>query len=713
MISLYPPTQTEFNYHGDIINAAYDCHVKRDDTFYVTFKVLIDDTEEYKKLKREMIVRTYTPDGLDAFRIWDIEKHNDYIQVEAMHVIYDMLTYEIDKININNGTMLDALTAFKSQLRPGHPFTFYTAIDKRRTFNTDKEHKGKFPAMEVFMGGKHSIVGTWEAELLLNGYDIRLVEALGHHTQALLYEHKNISSFEDKTSNKTLVTRIHARSEFHHHDTEEEKEAKQKKKEEDAKEKARLKKEKQEREQAYYKSLNKYQKRVYREAQKRQREKEKLEAEKKKEEDKKRKKEEKEEAKKPTIIEVTVDSPLIDEYSMVYEKSYENNEIEDPDELIRWAMAKFTHEKVDLPSRSIKVETNIIDGTPIAYGDTVMLRYLTHDVEEEIRCIAYDYDGINRNYRSIEMGSTVPTVAETLSQTVSDKVEVKEAVERQVASIMAANGSNRVYFGPEQPDRPREGDIRFYYPQDHPEDITTQVFEDGAWVDKINMYTAERIQEAIDEMEARADEITENLDGIDGTKIEDMAKKIQALDDQAKLSVGIIGNDKEQIFSANRIPVEFDTEHGVTITVEDGKISFKHNGSGFTPGQPYTLAGINRFVERPFSPLTVTGSLPMTVTAKPNNVKYPTRGGQGSSVEMPKAYHDTYVVTAITQGKVPRVYQAHVDKPTTVKVSQDDASAHELVEVDGTVNKITHTGRDAYAMCLLPHVETTIRLGDW
>ena len=103
----------------------------------------------------------------------------------------------------------------------------------------------------------------------------------------------------------------------------------------------------------------------------------------------------------------------------------------------------------------------------------------------------------------------------------------------------------------------------------------------------------------------------------------------------------------------------------------------------------------------------------MTVTAKPNNVKYPTRGGQGSSVEIPKAYHDTYVVTAITQGKVPRVYQAHVDKPTTVKVSQDDASAHELVEVDGTVNKITHTGRDAYALCLLPHVETAIRLGDW
>ena len=54
-----------------------------------------------------------------------------------------------------------------------------------------------------------------------------------------------------------------------------------------------------------------------------------------------------------------------------------------------------------------------------------------------------------------------------------------------------------------------------------------------------------------------------------------------------------------------------------------------------------------------------------------------------------------------------------VDKPIVVQVNQTAPVAHELVEVDGAVNKITHTGQDAVAYCLLPSIETTIKMGDW
>lgn len=101
------------------------------------------------------------------------------------------------------------------------------------------------------------------------------------------------------------------------------------------------------------------------------------------------------------------------------------------------------------------------------------------------------------------------------------------------------------------------------------------------------------------------------------------------------------------------------------------------------------------------------------MTAKPDNAKYPTRGGSGAIVSIPKAYHDKYTITAIAPGLVPRVYKVQVNTITVIKAHQTAPVAHELVEVDGAINKITHIGQDAVAYCLLPSMETTIKMGDW
>src|SRR5699024_919317 len=118
------------------------------------------------------------------------------LEVEALHLIYDLDTKMTNPIYVNNGALNGELTQFKNGL-PSEmgPFIFSTGITKQRTYNTENAERAndKYNAMDVFMDGAHSIVGTWEAELLVNNWDIRLVESVGNRTGALLYEKKNIS----------------------------------------------------------------------------------------------------------------------------------------------------------------------------------------------------------------------------------------------------------------------------------------------------------------------------------------------------------------------------------------------------------------------------------------------------------------------------------------------------------------------------------------
>ena len=101
-----------------------------------------------------------------------------------------------------------------------------------------------------------------------------------------------------------------------------------------------------------------------------------------------------EEEGKKHSIEVTVDSPLINNYSgVVFEKQFTNNDIRTEQALKNWLNLKFTTENIDKPQRTIEVGTHIIDGTPIKIGDTLILKYTKHDVDVRIKVVGYvDFD---------------------------------------------------------------------------------------------------------------------------------------------------------------------------------------------------------------------------------------------------------------------------------------------------------------------------------
>ena len=422
MLYLYPKNTVDFTNNGDPIRYSFDEHVVRDEGFYLTFNLLLDKEEAYKKIKKEMIVSADTPDGINQFRIYDIKNKSTSVEVTAVQLMYDFDNKEVNPFSLKNATGSQVISRFKSSFKSTlGQFTMDSSIAETHDFATNDEDDDtpSHNALEVL----NRITDRWDSELMLNGFDIRMIKRLGAKTDALLYEKKNISEFEDASSVSGMATRIHATSKFTPEGKEDE-----------------------------------------------------------------------------VTLSVTVDSPLINEYAQIYEKSYVNNDAKTEAELIAWVKLKYSTENTDKPSRSITVSTNIIDGTEINYGDDLVLKYLVHDVDEIIRCVGYDYDPIKNTYYSVTLGDWKDSFATTLTGGIVDKTNQQlNQIKNNITYIsMSANGKNRNAYGPEPVPNPINGDNWYYYEFDRPNDVELRIFQDGFWVG-IDFATKKEVDEVIEQ----------------------------------------------------------------------------------------------------------------------------------------------------------------------------------------------------------------------
>src|SRR5699024_9063608 len=189
-----------------------------------------------------------------------------------------------------------------------------------------------------------------------------------------------------------------------------------------------------------------------------------------------------------------------------YEEDYTNNDARTKDQLISWARLKYSTNNVDKPSRSIQVETNIIDGQEINYGDDLVLKYTKHDVDEIIRCVGYQYNPNSRQYISVTLGSNINSMASTITGAVHDSTKNQLSnIEKQVQIIKyAANNVNRVTTGPLPIPDPIEGDMWYCHTEGRPNEVELRIFQAGGWVTIVSDMTGENVRRAIAELETEA-----------------------------------------------------------------------------------------------------------------------------------------------------------------------------------------------------------------
>lgn len=213
MIELYNQNITDFTYHGIILHECTKAVVKEvlNGDFVATIEYPITNSRRYKKLKTNKIIYLPTPRGNQPFRIYDLEKRNDRIIIEAQHTTFDIMEQLVEPISVNNKTCKEALdTLFGKMKTPNSKFTWKSEITERHTYNTTEEKTFYYNLMD----GKHSIIGTWEGELLRDNFGIEIKKRIGKDTNILISTSTNLKTFEEKESSRGVVTKIYGKSTF-------------------------------------------------------------------------------------------------------------------------------------------------------------------------------------------------------------------------------------------------------------------------------------------------------------------------------------------------------------------------------------------------------------------------------------------------------------------------------------------------------------------
>ncbi|HEM5264306.1 TPA: phage tail protein [Streptococcus suis] len=330
MLSLLDKTVRTAKWHGKPLPETIKASVKEtlNGDFVLNFTYPITDSGLFRDLKEDYLVRSPVPVmGHQLFRIKKVIEGDTSLEVVAYHISDDVMTRLVSPFRCEQVPCATALSSMvMASKSPLGDFSFTSDIVKNRTYTTDKEQT----LYSVLLDGKHSILGTWEGELVRDNLALTIKGERGQDRGVVISTHYNLKKYQRTKESSQIITRIHATSSF--------------------------KQEGQDRE---------------------------------------------------TELQVTVDSPFINSYPFINEVTYTNNNLRSRQELIEWASSKFRLEGIDKTKDAIIIEAFELDGQTVHLGDTVTLKSKLHGIDVRKKAIAYDYDPLAKNYRSITFDDKV------------------------------------------------------------------------------------------------------------------------------------------------------------------------------------------------------------------------------------------------------------------------------------------------------------------
>ena len=180
--------------------------------FILTVRYPITDSEIYQLFREDMLIKAPAPViGPQLFRIKKPVENDDHLEITAYHITDDIMQRSINPLSVNKQSCWQALSQLVQVAKsPINDFSFTSDITDRRTINT-KEVETLY---SVLMDGAHSIVGTWEGELVRDNFAISIKRNRGEDRGVIISTHKNLKSYQRTKNSQNVVTRIHAKSTF-------------------------------------------------------------------------------------------------------------------------------------------------------------------------------------------------------------------------------------------------------------------------------------------------------------------------------------------------------------------------------------------------------------------------------------------------------------------------------------------------------------------
>ena len=214
MLYLLDKNVRTVRWNGEPLHEATSAIVKEsmNGDFILTVKYPISDTGIYKRIKEDMLIKCPTPVlGPQLFRIKKPVENNDQLEITAYHITDDIMQRSVKPVQVANQICSIALSQMVQNAKTDlGDFSFTSDIQDRRTFNmTETEN-----IYSVLLDGKHSIVGTWEGELVRDNFSLTIKKSRGENRGVVITTHKNLKSYQRSKNSQNVITRIHARSTF-------------------------------------------------------------------------------------------------------------------------------------------------------------------------------------------------------------------------------------------------------------------------------------------------------------------------------------------------------------------------------------------------------------------------------------------------------------------------------------------------------------------
>ena len=201
-------------WNGEPLHEATSAIVKEtmNGDFTLTVKYPISDSGIYQLIQEDMLIKAPTPVlGAQLFRIKKPVEHNDHLEITAYHISDDVMQRSITPVSVTSQSCGMALSRMVQNTKTAlGDFSFNSDIQDRRTFNTTETET----LYSVLLDGKHSIVGTWEGELVRDNFAMTVKKSRGENRGVVITTHKNLKDYQRTKNSQNVVTRIHAKSTF-------------------------------------------------------------------------------------------------------------------------------------------------------------------------------------------------------------------------------------------------------------------------------------------------------------------------------------------------------------------------------------------------------------------------------------------------------------------------------------------------------------------
>lgn len=327
------------------LNLAYDDDIVQESnsTYQLSFKFPLTDGK-WNLLKREVFLLADDLHGEQEFFIFEAKKANGYVQVYAKQVATLLNYYSISTISVDRVPGQTVMTALAGSTKRTCPFTFFSDILDRHTFN-----ESNVSVMDALVKDKHSILGQWGGDLVREKYQVKLLKNGGIENESLFMYKKNLSSYEESENINNLKTRLHLKKTIQGQT----------------------------------------------------------------------------EGENDRVIAVTVDSPLINQYSQIYEADIEVNDQDVIDEasLLAYGQRYFSSTLCDLVENSINLDVKSKTDIAVKMFDTVSVFHERFDVDLRLKITSYHFAPMSKRLKSIGFGKVSQSVKSTVADMVAGSVD--------------------------------------------------------------------------------------------------------------------------------------------------------------------------------------------------------------------------------------------------------------------------------------------------